>query len=174
MLSANETPEVAFVPWNSREFFGGASPDAIAARLKAGAPVDETDVDDRTPLHHAAVHGYRLAVHLLLAAGAGIADDRYGWTPLHCAAACDGRPYAIAPLLAAGADPGARTDRGITPLHFAAMHGTPESVRELLAAGADPDARDRAGHGPAWRAWEAGHAAALAMIEAAGGRLIDR
>ena len=53
-------------------------------------------------------------------------------------------------LLEAGADPGARTRAGATPLHAvaAARHGNSEVVETLLEAGADPGARDEDGKTP--------------------------
>lgn len=45
----------------------------------------------------------------------------------------------IRKALAAGADPNARDDRGITPLHYACFNDI--DIQPLLAAGADPNAR---------------------------------
>jgi hypothetical protein len=45
-------------------------------------------------------------------------------------------------LLAAGADPNAQCDMGLTPLHWAS---TPEGAWTLLANGADPRIRDTKG-----------------------------
>lgn len=152
--------------WNSREFFEFASPDEVAARIESGADPNDIDRDGRTPLHHAAVHGRQLVVIMLLAAGAKQLEDAFGWTPLHCAAAAEGRPGAIVPLLdpAAGAAVGGRTDRGITPLHFAAMHGTAESVRLLLQAGACPCAIDDAERTPFHCAVVGGHDFAASLL----------
>jgi ankyrin repeat protein len=44
-------------------------------------------------------------------------------------------------LLSRGADPNARQEGGITPLHAAAAAGEDDLVRELLARGADRHAR---------------------------------
>ncbi len=150
--------------WNSREFFEFASSGDIAARLANGADHNEIDRDGRTPLHHAAVHGRQDAVLILLEAGAVIRADRFGWTPLHCAAAAEGKPGAIPPLLAAKADVQAKTDRDITPLHFAGMHGTIASIDLLLEAGAEKFAIDGAGRAPAFCALEAGYWEAAVVI----------
>ena len=150
--------------WNTREFFEFAAPADVAAALRDGADPDAADRDGRTPLHHAAVHGNGEMAAMLIGAGARQRADRFGWWPLHCAAAAAGRPDAIAPLLDAGAGTDVRTGRGITPLHFAAMHGTHGSVRALLAAGADPAVVDAAGRTPLGCALEAGHREAALLL----------
>jgi len=43
-------------------------------------------------------------------------------------------------LLAAGADPNFRDDRGFTPLHKAALSGRDDMIPILVDAGSDPDA----------------------------------
>ena len=66
-----------------------------------------------------------------------------GWTPLHFAAR-NGEPAVVQALLAAGADPNARTKDKLTSLHAAARYNeNPLVVEALLAAGADPNARDK-------------------------------
>mgnify|MGYP001608523018 CR=1 FL=1 len=52
------------------------------------------------------------------------------------------RPAAIAALLAAGADPNVRDDRGSTPLHRAAYGDCADCVSALLKAGAEVSARN--------------------------------
>ena len=76
-----------------------------------------------------------------------------GETPLHRAARAwtDGEA-AIRILIAAGADPNARTDmNAITPLHRAAAEGSPSvagTINALIDAGADPSAPDSRGQTP--------------------------
>ena len=50
-------------------------------------------------------------------------------------------PSDITRCLDAGADPNARGEYEMTPLHNAAMCGNAETVKALLNAGADPNAR---------------------------------
>lgn len=58
------------------------------------------------------------------------------------------RPAAIAALLAAGADPNARDDRGNAPLHHAAYGDCAACVSALLEAGAEVSARNAKGMTP--------------------------
>lgn len=62
--------------------------------------------------------------------GAGAAPDR----ALNLAA-CWNLPHLCAQLLAAGADPAARADAGITPLESAAMHSAGDAADVLVVAG---------------------------------------
>ncbi|GAB3312656.1 hypothetical protein GCM10027451_25680 [Geodermatophilus aquaeductus] len=73
----------------------------------------------------------------LLAATAERAGDD-GWTPLHLAVA-QGREDVVRVLVDAGADPGARTGSGRTPLHVAVEYA-PHLVGVLTGLGADVDA----------------------------------
>ncbi|RBY86440.1 ankyrin repeat domain-containing protein [Blastococcus sp. TF02A-30] len=61
-----------------------------------------------------------------------------GWTPLHVAVA-ESRPGIVRQLVSAGADLGARTEHGDTPLHVA-LELAPELVPVLVELGADVDA----------------------------------
>ena len=83
--------------WNSRDFFEFETPEDVAERLADGADPNELDFDDRTPPHHAAVHGKGKIAAMLPEEGAGRRADEFGWTPFHGAAAA-GEPGAISPL----------------------------------------------------------------------------
>lgn len=113
-----------------------------------------------TPLLRAARAGDAEAVALLLAAGArpDLAVERAwrdqvgGITPLMAAAGLNNQPndtrgkyktsaQAVATvklLVAGGADPNARDDRGATALHGAVLRGWTDVVRTLIELGADP------------------------------------
>jgi ankyrin repeat protein len=60
--------------------------------------------------------------------------DEYGVTPLHEAARI-GRPAVVTVLLAAGADPNARTRAGETPMWFVEQGRNPEILDALRQAG---------------------------------------
>ena len=56
---------------------------ALNALVAAGAPLNETDVEGSTPLHHAARAGYIEAVDVLIAGGADVGlKNAKGHTPL--------------------------------------------------------------------------------------------
>ena len=87
--------------------------------------------------------------------------DEEGWSVLHWAVIRNELEIVTA-LLAAGADPNARTKEGTTPMHTAAYAwDNPAVVRELLKAGAAVDARNEGGATPLHNAVSAGNAATL-------------
>lgn len=92
-----------------------------------------------------------------------------GFTALHYAAFFGDGPTAAA-LLAAGADPDARSknDFWVMPLHSAAAGHRPDVVAALLAAGADPNARQRHGYTPLHGAAENGDEASVEALLGAG------
>lgn len=128
---------------------------------------------DDLGLNAAAFHGHWQLCQFLLenAAPVGHVLPDTGETPLHSALCSDDRVHydpVVKVLLAAGADPNARTAPGIetgafmrdcrtkgeTPLHRAAAFGTTETIRLLLDAGARPDIQDANGDAPlAWASW---------------------
>lgn len=111
----------------------GADPDVPHARTGA------------TPLMAALMAGRSAQVRLLLESKARLAAaDAQGDTALHVAAKVNDAPSALL-LLQAGADPGARNQRGVTFQRYLAL--TPERV---LSAEAQVQRR-------ALRAWLAGH-----------------
>lgn len=125
---------------------------ALGAALDAGAPLDAgVPTGGGRPVHMAALGGHAAALALLLARGASVDDccedsrmylihDR--WTsfdgqPLHLVCLCaQGSADAVRVLFDAGADVGAATHAGWTPLHCAAAVGNLEVARLLLERGA--------------------------------------
>jgi ankyrin repeat protein len=124
-------------------------------------------------LNAAAFHGHWQLCEYLVSCGASpnYAEVATGETPLHSALTNENRErydLVIKVLLAAGADPRARTKpwvptdsfmreartRGELPLHRAALFGTPETISLLLDAGADPEDTDAMGESAlAWASW---------------------
>lgn len=126
-----------------------ASSTAIKILLFIGVDPNNRSAFGTTPLHMAADYGTPDTIRALIRSGAYVnARDyiNYGATPLHWAA--DGNLDNIHALLDAGANPNARTDSGITPLHFAARHGSAANISALINAGADLNAQDKRGMTP--------------------------
>ena len=64
-------------------------------------------------------------------------------------AAKDGTVFEVMAALSAGADPGARMEGGVTPLHVAAAkNDNPSMIKALIEAGAGVGARDDTGKVP--------------------------
>jgi len=115
----------------------------VKALLDSGSDINEKDELDETPLHTAAVGGYREIASLLIEKGADVnARDVRGLTPLH-AAAWMGYPEIVALLITHGADINARDKDGVTPLHTAALAGRQETVALLIEQGADINAKNK-------------------------------
>ena len=93
-----------------------------AALRDAGADTAARNFAGRTPLHCAAAAGDFQLVRLLLRDGASaIATAHGGETPMHAAAAADAQsaPQLVHCIAAAGGDPDAPDDIGVTPLDVA-------------------------------------------------------
>jgi hypothetical protein len=97
-------------------------PEKIAALIKAGVWLDETD-EGETALHWAVSRQHTKIVTMLLDAGANPnVPDSDGYTPLHDVAEMGDSPPArtmLEVLLAAGADPNRQEKNGRTPSDLA-------------------------------------------------------
>jgi len=93
-------------------------PDILTLLIKGGAKVDETDPDQMTALHWAALSNHAEAVKALIAGGAKVnAVDAFGYTPPLYAATIDfGDDETVKPLLQAGADPSIKSKDGKTAI----------------------------------------------------------
>ena len=158
--------------------------DKVALLIAGGADINARDGQGFTPLHATVERGRSIdTVRALLESGADLnATDKQGRTAfdilvtrpqvliqlfellrergatgatLHGAAAA-GDAEQVRKLLAAGADPNARSAGGGAPLHFARWGGATdaEAARLLIEAGADVNGRDDTGatplHSAAW------------------------
>ena len=193
---------------NSRETCcGGKTPLQKAAQtgrmalvktiLERGGDVGAADAGfKRTALHDAALSGRKDIAQLLLERGADLdARDKFGWTPLHCAArgarpSCAdvadllisrgaehdiftasglGQSEVVASLLAEDDQLVTQHDKsGGTPLHWATFRGRTKVMEQLIAAGAAPSAADKGGCTPLHNAANQGHGEALGLLLAHG------
>ena len=148
--------------WNTREFFGTATANDVAAFLAVGADPNDRDEHGSTPLHWSAlVSEDPQVLTLLLKAGADPeARSKTRDTPLHHVRTVE----IVRALVDAGADPRARNDEGNTPLHHAKTAGI---VRALAKAGADPRVTNLEGDTPLHRAaqWTEDPRVATALVQ---------
>jgi ankyrin repeat protein len=106
---------------------------------------NQTDEQDRTGMHYAAMNGNLQIIAILIKAGADIDPrDRLGNTPLMLAAQRN-QTEAADLLIEAGAKLNMQNRDGLTPLMIAAGRGNIALVRALLDSGADPHKTDFTG-----------------------------
>jgi ankyrin repeat protein len=107
-------------------FFGlGDAVGVTRALLESGADVNARSANDFSvlPLHSAVAGSHAAVAALLVEAGADVnGRQRGGWTPLHGAAE-HGASDTVERLLAAGADPAARNDDGVSAADLASKAG---------------------------------------------------
>ncbi|MFC1764701.1 ankyrin repeat domain-containing protein [Planctomycetota bacterium] len=114
----------------------------IATGVNINSLSSDTGSSTKTPLHEAAIAGYKEIAEILLNSGAKVdALDNMIYTPLHCSAE-HGHMDVVNLLIEKGADVNARTLQDWTPLHLACQKGKREVAEFLMEKGADPKARD--------------------------------
>ncbi|HLZ91112.1 MAG TPA: ankyrin repeat domain-containing protein [Candidatus Acidoferrum sp.] len=135
--------------------------DADRTLVNAFAP------DGFYPLGLAAFFGHQAVFEFLLRHGADVhlaARNAQKVTALHAAVARSDLKIAKL-LLAAGADPNARQERGFAPLHDAAANGNTALVELLLQHGAQPNAKADNGQTPADLAADHGHRQVVDLLK---------
>lgn len=114
-------------------------PSVVHFLLTRGAKMDESSQYVRSPVHSAASLGSVATLELFRDVGGmkdfNISDPDDGYTPLHVAAALskgDKAARTIPWLMENGANPLARTRKGMTPLQLAIKQDNADTVAELL------------------------------------------
>ena len=124
-----------------------AQNDANSVRqlIASGSNPNDTDENNRTGMHVAAMNGNLQIMAILVKGGAKLdARDKLGNTPLHYASE-RGQLEAAKLLLDLKAPVDAENKQGMTPLMMAAGHGHLEVVQALLGKGASPTKADFTG-----------------------------
>lgn len=104
----------------------------VCRLLDLGANINESNLDDETPLHLASTRGSTNIVEMLISRGAQINDiEDMGNTPLHLACRF-GHFKAAEVLLKAGADREIKNEDGLTAFEKARMHGHQGLVDDLI------------------------------------------
>ena len=126
--------------------------------LCARGQLSNDNYDGMTPLQKAAKlakaiqDGNIKAIKAVLEAGFNVNGSVGGTTPLHHAIYADNLEV-LRVLMEAGANVNAKSDLGVTPLHYAVIHdGDPEVLRVLMEAGANVNAKDKFGNTPLYYA----------------------
>ena len=159
--------------------------------IAEGANVNDTDKNDRTPLHMAAssinlverplnedqvldsifkqqIKLSEEIVQILIKAGADVnATDKNGQTPLKIAARYGNVAMANI-LIKADANVNAADKNGRTPIRMAARYGNVAMVSMLTKAGADVNAADKNGRTPIRMATGYGYKVVVSMLIKAG------
>jgi cytohesin len=152
----------------------------VRSLLQHGAPVNQRDNKDQTPLHLAVTNDHIVIAELLLDKGADVnAADASGSTPLHIATFYDRLEF-VQLLLKRKAAPSPKDKNGDTPLHLACrmtptrlgLRGTDhlETATALLDGGANPVARNNARQTPLDTAITASNSPVIYLLRTRGVR----
>jgi uncharacterized protein len=127
-----------WTPLMAASMTGGVA--AVKFLLGSGADVNATTPEGTTPLIIATLAGDREVAKILLAHKADVnhREKKAGGTALHFAIS-EGHVFLMGDLLKAGADPNAKTDKGLTPLVMALHKQDSQMVMWLLNHKADPN-----------------------------------
>lgn len=137
-------------------------------RILAREPglIKSHSADGYHPLGLACFFGHYETAQYLLRAGAAVnapLRNALQTTPLHSAVEMNNIKV-VNLLLAHGADPNIREQRGFTPLHVAAQNGNTDIIRILLFGGADMDIRSDDGQLAVEVALAGGHEEAARLL----------
>jgi ankyrin repeat protein len=119
--------------------------EVVNVLLQHGVDIESTDAKGWTALHKACYASKMETVCSLIQQGADkeAKDKKNGWTSLFLAAK---DPKIILLLLSEGADIEARTDHGLTALHYYTSIGQVDVIHLLLNYGCNIESRDISGH----------------------------
>src|SRR6266478_934455 len=126
--------------------------------VNSGANPNVTDYNEgNTPLHVAAISGYRDIAELLVESGTSFdVRNKYQQTPLHMACS-SGKLEVSRFLIDRGLDINSRDSEGFIPLHAASRFGHAEAARLMLDCGSDVNARGEDHWTPLHHASQYGH-----------------
>lgn len=114
--------------------------------VKAGAKVNLSDSEGKTPLIYSAQCKYTSCMEILLKAGADAkAKNIHGRNALMHAMRFSANPLCIEPLLSAGIDVNSRDRYGASALALSAVMDSGSCIATLLRSGADIDSADNVG-----------------------------
>jgi hypothetical protein len=129
-----------------RRYAGRGEINEVIELILRGCDPNTGDAEGLTALHYSCEFNRSEVIKKLhsLCRGKLLLDarDKYGWTPLHCAAH-HGNVKCVSLLLELGAKHSMRDAVGKTPLHFAAAQCREEICYILLEAGASASATDK-------------------------------
>ena len=139
--------------------------------IKAGANVNDANINGDTALIYSSLNGFQECVELLIENGALLDKcNKHGCSPLTVAAS-RGREQCVNVLLQAGADVNRRNSKGRGPLVHAACNGFDRCVDLFLKAGADVNTITTRGNTPLNKAAWSGNVTSIQHLLSAGSRI---